>query len=249
MAENLHEEHRKRMKERFNQNGLKSFQPHEILEMALYYCIPYKDTNALAHDLLSRYGSINQLLKTDPQYLMEIKGVGGNTATFLSFLKQFVEYYVSQEDTEKLNLKKHSACVEFVKKQLRYQEKEQLLVLCLDSQMYYIRHDILSTGMVNQTSVNIRSIVNHALKFNSTGVVIAHNHPSGTPEPTIEDNVLTETLYKALNYVEISLLDHIVIAGNEYYSYFKDGKIEQLQDKFNTEKSARMLQNIGGFLL
>ena len=249
MAENLHEEHRKRMKERFNRNGLKSFQPHEILEFALYYCIPYKDTNALAHELLSRFGSINQLLKTDPHYLKEINGVGENTVTFLSFLKQFVEYYISQEGSEKLHLKRHGDCVDFVRKQLQYQDHEQLLVICLDPQMYCIRHEILSKGTVNQTSVNIRTIVNQAFKFNCTGVVIAHNHPSGKAEPTIEDNHLTEDLFKALNYVEIGLLDHIIIAGENYYSYFKEGKIDQLLEKFNTEKSARMLQEIGGFVL
>ena len=249
MPENIHEEHRKRMKERFKEHGLKSFQPHEILEMALFYCIPYKDTNALAHELLDSFGSINQLLKTDPEYLMDIKGVGENTALYLAFLKQFMEYCISQEDTEKLNLKRHSACVEFIRKQLRYQENEQLLVVCLDSQMFYIRHDIMSSGTVSQTSVNIRAIVNHALKFNATGIVIAHNHPSGSPLPTREDNMLTETIYKALNYVEISLLDHIIIGGNDYYSYLKDGKFEELLDKFNTEKSTRMLQHIGGFIL
>lgn len=230
--ERPHEAHRERMRQRFSANGLEGMAEHEVLELMLYYAIPFKDTNPIAHELIDRFGSLNQVLKTDPEYLKEVKGVGSGVALYLSFLKHFIEYYEAHELSSRCSLARHSDAEEFVRRQLRYLEREQVLLLCVDSRMFLIRSDVLAKGTVNETPVSIRKVMEHAMKFHAVGVILAHNHPSGTAEPTREDNGLTQRLYEAFGHVGIRLLDHIIVAGEDCYSYHASGKLNDIETAY-----------------
>ena len=91
--ENIHIGHRQRLKNRFLEEGLEHFDEHQVLELLLFYCIPQRDTNGIAHELLTHFGSLTQVMEAPVEELQKIKGVGESAATFLSLLNAFCRYY------------------------------------------------------------------------------------------------------------------------------------------------------------
>ena len=106
-----------------------------------------------------------------------------------------------------------------------YQEDESLALLCLDSQKRVISCVELNRGVVNSVEANVRKIVETALRYRAVCVIMAHNHPDGVASPSEEDNLITKQVATALYSVSIPLVDHIIVAGEEYFSYADSGML------------------------
>ena len=109
---------------------------------------------------------------------------------------------------------------------LQYEKNEQLLLLCLTPQKHLISQVVLSRGVVNSVTLNVRLLVEEALKNRASSVIIAHNHPTGNPRPSVEDEMMTRRVYDALKLVDITLEDHIVIGGELYFSFQEAGLLQ-----------------------
>lgn len=219
----IHEGHRQRLKNRFLEEGLDSFEKHQVLELLLFYCIPRQDTNPIAHALIDHFGSLKQILEASPAELKKIPGMGDSAATFLSLLNAFYRYYDDAPDDEIAILSNPKACSNYLSRFFRSRRNEVVYMLCLDAKYKLLCHREVGEGSINSAAVPIRRIVELALGVNASAVVLAHNHPSGLAVPSPEDQLTTKQLAYALSAVDITLMDHIVFADKEYVSMADTG--------------------------
>ena len=223
-ADQIHKGHRQRLKDRFLAEGLENFNDINALELLLFYCVPRKDTNPLAHRLLAHFGKLHQVLEAPYEELMKVEGVNPNIATFLTMFYALSRYYAKNRTEEVQILKNIAQCGEFLLPYFHGLQKETVYLLCLDAKCKVLGCKKVGEGSVNSASISIRKIVETALGTNAVSVVLAHNHPSGLAIPSPEDIQTTKRLGRALHAVEIVLVDHLVVADDEFVSIAQSGK-------------------------
>ena len=219
----IHDGHRQRLKERFLKEGLDNFNELQVLELLLFYCIPRQDTNPVAHALLNRFGTLAQVLEAPAAELMKVPGVGEGTATFLPLLSSFCRYYLVHRTSSNVVLNTIEQCGNYLLPFFCGRRNEVVYLLCLDAKCKVLSCKEVGEGSVNSASVPIRRIVEMALADNATSVVLAHNHPSGMALPSGEDQLTTRRLALSLSTVDIELVDHLVIADDDFVSLRQSG--------------------------
>lgn len=222
----IHDGHRDRMRERFFQHGLENYNEVEALEMLLYYAIPRKDTNPLAHELIDRFGSLYYVMDASEEELCEVPGVSEHTAALLKLVPQLVRLSEVNKAAQITTIANTRDAVDFLIPRFKHEQDEILILLCLDNQKRITHVEKLSHGVVNSVSFDTRRLVETALKRKAVSVILAHNHPNGTAKPSREDDSTTSLVYRALNTVNIALYDHIIIAGEDYVSYRRSGALD-----------------------
>ena len=215
----LHSGHRQRVRDRFLSDGLDSFNEYQVLEMLLFYCCPRKDTNELAHRLISEFGSLVRVLETPVKELEKVPEIGHNASTFISFAAAFSRYYMVSRAKEQGDIL-HSVddCGRYLQPHFLGRTNEVVYILCLDAKCKVLSCKMVGEGSVNSAGVPIRKLVEIALASNATSVILAHNHPSGLAIPSGEDVVTTERVAAALRAVDIILSDHMVFSDNDCVS-------------------------------
>ena len=219
----IHDGHRQRLKNRFLKEGLDNFEELQVLELLLFYCIPRQDTNPIAHSLLDHFGSLAQVLEAPAAELKKVPGVGDSVATFLSLVSAAERYYRVKRDASVAILTTVEACGDYLVPWFHRRRNETVFLLCLDAKCKVLCCKEVGEGSVNSAAVPIRRIVEMALGANATSVVLAHNHPSGVALPSDEDIQTTRRLAMALSAVEITLIDHIIVAEDDYVSLCQSG--------------------------
>ena len=164
-----------------------------------------------------------RLLSTEPTQLMRMEGLGPARATTLAVVIELARRVAREQMEQNTLLDNPDAVREYLGLTLRGLEHEAFVALFLNSQHRLITADMMFRGTVNQTAVYPREVLKHALKFNAAAVILSHNHPSGNPEPSEADLSLTRTLQAVLGQVDIRVLDHIIVAGSQQYSFAQHG--------------------------
>ena len=219
----MHDGHRQRLRNRFLTEGLDNFNDINVLEMLLFYTVPRKDTNEIAHRLLDAFGSFSGVFDAKVEDLEKVEGVGSSSATFLSLLGSFSRYY-QKSLTESINIVKTiDECASILRPLFSGRRDERVYLLCLDAKCKVICTKFLSEGSVNTTAISMRKIVETALSVNASSVVLAHNHPSGLALPSENDVYTTSNIAKTLKSVDITLVDHLIFGDEEYISMNQSG--------------------------
>lgn len=226
----IHAGHRERMRERLKKNGAASLQTHELLEMLLYYTMPRKNTNEIAHKLLNEYGTLPVLFEADAQDIERRCGVNEGTAVFFELAREMLRRYDGERWTPRKLIDSSDIAGEYAKFLLSGEKRECFYIICLDSQSRLINSALISKGTVNEAHVYTRNIVEAALKFNARSVILAHNHPGGSLVPTTSDVETTVRIIKMLNMIDIFVADHIIVAGNEYLSMSDKGLVKNIDN-------------------
>ncbi len=214
----IHEGHRKRVKKRFLAEGLSHFDRHQVVELLLFFGIPRKDTNELAHRLLDTFGSLSGLMDAPYEELCRVEGMSENAAVLICFCKQLAREYACDQQRIGTVLKSHQRMGEYAVPFFMGLDHEAVLLVCLDNRYRVLHSGVLTDGSVNAAEINTRMILQKALRHNATAVIIAHNHPGGSAVPSYEDVMTTKSLREVLLPAGITLLDHIVVAGEEFTS-------------------------------
>ena len=216
--------HRQRLKARFQQTGFHGFQDYEVLEFLLYFVLPRKDTKPIAKKLLRRFKNFIGVIHADTRELEKIEGIGSHAALYLKAIGAAIGFYfderAKQADFQFTNL---DQLVDYFRAAIGGKPNEILRALYLNSRNGLISAENLSEGTVSEAVAFPRKIVEGALKYGATTVIIGHNHPGGLPEPSENDNAVTEQVAKALKTVGIDLQEHVIIASNGFYSYRQNG--------------------------
>ena len=226
MAVSVHKGHRERLKQRFLEEGLDHFTDVQVLELLLFYAIPQKDTNPIAHTLLDHFGSLSRVLDAPVEELKKVSGIKDNTATLLALVTQLCRYYQVDSAQRVEILNSLEACGNYLVPRFFGRTKETVFLLCLDAKCKVICCKEIGEGSVNAASISIRKVVETALNANATSVVLAHNHPSGLALPSEEDVLTSKQLYTALRAVDIVLADHMVVADGDYVSMAQSPKYD-----------------------
>lgn len=223
----MHEGHRARVKKRFLEEGLDHFSDIQALELLLFYAIPRADTNPIAHRLLDHFGSLSQVLEASPEELKKISGVGESGALLLNLIPQMGRFYMTDRASTPGVLTTLEQCSQYLMPRFFGRKLETVFILCLDAKCKVLCCREVGEGGTNSTGISIRRVVETALGVNASSVVLAHNHPSGVALPSLEDIQTTRRVAMALQAVEIVLVDHIIVADDDYVS------IAQSDERFN----------------
>ena len=223
MPPSVHKGHRERLKQRFLEEGLDNFTDIQVLELLLFYAIPQKDTNPIAHALLDRFGSLSQVLDASAEELRKVSGISDHSATLLTLVTQIARYYQVDASQRVESLTTLDACGAYLVPRFFGRNKETVFLLCLDAKCKVLGCKEIGEGSVNSASISVRKVVETALAANATTVILAHNHPSGVALPSTEDVQTTRRIAAALSAVEIHLADHMVVAEGDYVSMVQSG--------------------------
>lgn len=221
--ENPHKGHRERMRKRFLTEGLDTFAEHEVLEFALFHALPQGDTNAMAHRLIKCFGSLARVFEASPADLVAVAGMGEKTAAFLTFVPQLARRYLkSRLETERICLNSSEAAMMYAIPLMAGRAEEVFYVVSLDAACRVLQAELLAEGTVAEVRLHPRQIAEVAIRNRASSVIFIHNHPAGTAKPSTEDLRLTEIFQKALQPLSIKVLDHIIVAGDNAYSFAKE---------------------------
>ncbi len=217
--------HRQRIKDKYKKSGIDGWLDYEVLEFALSYAIARKDTKPIAKELLTRFKTINGVLDADSKELKSISGISEHTTLFFSLLKDIAILYLKNGLHKKDLLSSPEVVYNYLKASLKGCVDEEFKTIFLDNRNQLLATETLQIGTVNKSVVYPRKIVERALYHHAVSVIIAHNHPAGTLKPSKDDSTVTKAIKDALRTVEISLLDHIIIGNNDYFSFNEKGLI------------------------
>lgn len=222
----LHGGHRGRLKARFLKEGVDSFDDHQILELLLFYAVPRLDTNPAAHRLMKRFGSFSSVLEADPKDLASVEGVGTNAAAFLSMLPQITRrYFLDRVKHTRKTLNTSEAAAGYLVPLMAGRPAEVFYLICLDSQLRVICPALISEGTVKDAFVHPRHVVEAAVRHKAASVILAHNHPAGSIRPSNHDLKLTRNLVQTLGGINVQVVDHIIVAGEQIYSFSREGTL------------------------
>ena len=224
----LHRGHRERMKEQFLKDGLDSFQPHSVLEFLLFYAIPLKDTNTIAHVLLQKFGSLSGVFDAPFEELVEVDGIGRSAATLLKLIPQLCRRYQEDLDRGKTVIYSYDEAGKRLVNKFIGRQNEVVILMLLDSKTRVLFCDVVDEGTVNAANIYIKKVVRLSVQYNASYAILSHNHPSGSCLPSKQDLSTTRWIYEALDTVEVRLIDHIIVGGNDYLSIAKSKLMPEL---------------------
>ena len=214
--------HRNRVRERYLNTGLDTFQDYEALELLLFYAIPRKDTKSTAKNLISRFGSLPAVLDATLEELTEA-GLSPNAAILLKLVPDMNRYYAVKTDGAGQKVHSTSDAGRILCVMFRDEQTDSVRLLCLNAGGKVLKLALLNQGDINAVHFSVRKIVETALSAKAVSVILAHNHPGGTLTPSREDLDATNSAKAALSTVGIQLLDHLIISGDSYCSLREEG--------------------------
>lgn len=226
---NIHKNHRQRMREKFvlaleEGNVDNVFQDHELLEILLYTAIPRKNTNDIAHYLMDEFGSIGGIVDADKEQLEKVFGMGENAAVLVKLVSTLAKRYINDVNDIKNTRLTPLNISSYIKNLFYGHTNEIAYLLFLDKDCVVRKIKRLASGTVNATPIYPREVVKLAVNERYPYVILAHNHPNSNSMPSAADMEMTKIIDKALSFVEVRLVDHVIVANDKVTSLAKNFK-------------------------
>lgn len=236
VAPSVHNGHRERVKNKFLLEGLDRFEPHAVLELLLYFAIPLKDTNPIGHALLSKFGSLSGVFDAPYEELIQVEGVGKSAATLIKLIPQMCRRYQENLDQDKTRIFSYNEAGRLLTSKFVGRSDEVVVLMLLDSKSRMIYCEVVNEGSATTANIYIKKIVKLAVQYNAVYAILSHNHPSGNCMPSKQDLNTTQWIHEALQTVEVNLIDHVIVSGNDFISIAKSGIMPETFDvKMDTE--------------
>ncbi len=214
--DNIHKGHRERMRTRFKEKGISYLEDHEILELLLYYVYARKDTNKIGHNLMSKFGSLENVFAASEEELLEVDGIGDRASVLIELIGQLVNRVHRKSIPNGIVLDDYEKAAQYCMDYFHGLEVEKFILISMDAKNRIINTDVISEGDHSASVVDIRKILRLALKHKAISVMLAHNHPWDSPNPSDSDIIITGKIVDVLEGIDISVADHI-ICGDKYY--------------------------------
>ena len=230
---NIHKGHRQRLRRKAVENNLENFEEHEVLELLLTFVIPQKDTNPLAHELISEFGSLAGVMNANSHDLMGIKGISEYSAEFITLLKYVFKKFRQSKLKDLKKITNVKEAIELCTSELADLPVENVFIACIDNSNNLVTKKIISTGFSNEASVPVRKIIDMCIRTGTSNVIIAHNHPHGTESPSANDDKTVKQLALSLALSGIKILDSVIIGIDGYYSYNTSGFLAKCYDEIS----------------
>jgi DNA repair protein RadC len=222
---NQNEGHRQRLRHKFLKSGLDGFHDYEIIELLLTLGTPRKDCKSVAREALKKFGTLKSVLEADPSKLKEIKGIGDNNVFGLKITQAVSRRFLADRIMDQDFMRSSEEVMEYLKHNLRDKTREIFMVIYLNGRNQILQMEELFEGTLTTSAVYPREVVKRALDHAAAALVFVHNHPSGNLKPSQDDITITQKLKEAAEAIDVSVHDHLIIAGNEVYSFADNGLI------------------------
>ncbi|PKQ00659.1 MAG: hypothetical protein CVT74_02910 [Alphaproteobacteria bacterium HGW-Alphaproteobacteria-13] len=213
-----HAGHRARLRERLLEEP-GSLADYELVEYLLTLAIPRRDTKPLAKALLHEFGSFAQLVSADPQSLRRVAGMGDSAVAALKIVQAANLHMLKGEFRDKPLLSSWDALLDWLRADMGPIDVERVRVLYLNARNMLIRDELASEGSIDQSAIYVREVIRRALELGASALILVHNHPSGSPEPSRQDIAVTREIAEAAAKLGIALHDHIIIGGSDHRSF------------------------------
>lgn len=210
--------HRRRVIEKVLEHGVDTLLEHEFLELCLYSVYKRRDTNPLAHALLDRFGNLYAVCDASIEELMTVDGIGHAAAEYIKLIPYISKGYTMQTSLRKKKVYTNEDIGERCKALLKGHSNEVGYVLCFDSSRHLIKEVKIAEGSPGSVSMDPRKIVEAIAQTTATAIVLCHNHPSGVNIPSQQDFLATHSTKKLVNSIGVELIDHIIVADDEFIS-------------------------------
>lgn len=222
--------HRSRLRDRFLERGLEGFSDVEVLELLLTLGTPRSDCKEPARALLSKFGTLVAVFEAPVGTLQKVKGVGPKNSFALHFIQSVARRYLRERLRGKRYLHSSQEVTDYLQHAMRGLKKEIFTVIYLDSSHAIIDSEVIAEGTLNVNTVYPRELILKALQNHAAALIIAHNHPSGSLEPSPQDLHLTRNLYTICSWMQMQLLDHLII-GDGYFSFADNGIMAKIKQE------------------
>lgn len=222
----LHQGRRDRVRKRYiDSGGLDDFADHEVLELLLYYSHPRGDTNEIAHKYIKEFGSLSNLFEADPKDIENRLGTSQSVAVLISMIPHISKRYMKSKWQEKPKLDTTDNIGQYAKTLFVGEKYERFYIICLDNKYSLLGYHLVGQGTIDTVSVHQRTLVEIALRYNAVHVVLVHNHPSGELRASADDIKITKKIKKTMDIIDITVIDHIIVGNDDYYSFYKNNLI------------------------
>ena len=222
--------HRGRLRDRFQEKGLESLSDAEVLELLLSFGTPRSDCKDPARQALGQFGSLPAVLEASSRDLLKIPGIGPKNCFAVHFVQAVARRYLKERLRGKRYLHSSDQVKDYLLHSMRGLKKEIFTVIFLDSSHAIIDSEIIAEGTINNTTVYPRELVLRALAHNAAAMIVAHNHPSGSLQPSRQDRRLTRSLFLVSSFLDIHLLDHLII-GDGSFSFADHGLMDEIREE------------------
>lgn len=229
-----HGGHRERLRTRYKSGGFSALADYEQIELLLTYLLPRVDVKPAAKALLKKFGNIRGIIDAPEDELTEVSGIGETAALGISLLKNLITAYHSNElETPTTEIGTISKLVKYFKSKIASEPSEVFEMVCFDAKLRIIPSGSvrLFEGSLTCASVDVRKIIETAIKHGAAQIAVAHNHPSGDPTPSFEDIRLTRRLAEACKPIHLNLIEHVVVGKKACFSFRRDGRFDCLYDE------------------
>ena len=211
--------HRDRLRDKLDRRGADAFEDYELLELLLFQVIPRMDVRPHAKRLIKHFGSLAEVVAAPVERLTVVDGIGPATARHLKLLHQ-VSVRVGQSSV--LNrpvLSSWNALLDYCRAAMQFEGREQFRVLFLNQKNRLVADEVMSQGTVDRAAVYPREIVRRALVHEATAIILAHNHPSGDPTPSAQDEQLTKAIIETCKAINVTVHDHLIVGREDVVSF------------------------------
>lgn len=217
--------HKQRLISRFLKDGLGGFHDYEIIELLLLLNNPRADKKQEAKELLKKFGSLKDVLVADPADLQGIDGIGPKNVFGLKIAQAVARRYLADRVAGKDFIRSANDVMDYLVHNLRDRNREMFMVIYLNGRNQILKMEKLFEGTLTTSAVYPREVVKRALEHDAAALVFVHNHPSGNPNPSQDDITITKKLQEAAKAIDVSVHDHLIIAGNNIYSFADHGLV------------------------
>lgn len=210
--------HRARLRQRLAAGGPDALLDHELIEYLLALAIPRRDTKPLAKALLAHFGGIGGVLTADWETLSRFPGLGETSIAALKIAQASALRLLRAPIAQQPILASWQALLDYLRADMAHLKVERVRVLHLNARGMLIRDDHMSDGSVDQAAIYAREVIRRAIDFGSAALILVHNHPSGSPQPSQQDIAITRHIVEAGKPLGIAVHDHIVIGADGFAS-------------------------------
>jgi len=212
-------------REKLLEQGIETLTDAELLALFLRTGTSGQAVFTLAKEILEHFGSLYSLLTADYSQFVSVTGIGVAKYAQLKGIAELARRFYEAKIKEANPLLSPELTQNFLQSQFAGEEREIFMVIFLDTQHKVIKHSRLFSGTLSHVEVHPREIIREAIKINASALILAHNHPSGCAEPSKADKLITERVIKCCQFMDIRVLDHLVIGRGEYVSFAERGWI------------------------
>ncbi|OJU08689.1 MAG: hypothetical protein BGN88_00290 [Clostridiales bacterium 43-6] len=207
-----------RMRERIINSSLDGLAPHEIIESLLFYALPRVNTNEIAHDLINAFGSISGVFDASYEDLLKVKGIGANAATLIKMVPIMCRAYIGDKYSDGEILGSTELSGQYLQRKYIGILEETPSIVLMDNKCRVINWCIIGHGSMAAADINVRKVIEFAVRCNATCTILCHNHPSGVALPSRQDIETTRVIINALKTIHVAVVDHIILGGNDFVS-------------------------------